>query len=235
MIARPTVTLKLVLLVALSAASLHAIAGDDFPGPAPDRRTLKTQEKVDLLFEKGEYERAMFIYHKELAPLGDKYAQYMIGFMYLAGKGVQRDVATASAWFRMAAQREQPMFMRARDDTWHTLDNEQRAQSNRIYIDIRVECGDATLLASLVENDLQLLRSRANPESLSINLVDRGGTSRQGESDQYDYVVERIEHRMSYLTQFLLSDGLILAAERDRFDQLEQQVSEEVEAYKADN
>ncbi len=235
MIARPIVTLKLVLLVALSAASLHAIAGDDFPGPAPDRGTLKTQEKVDFLFEKGEYERAMFIYHKELAPLGDKYAQYMIGFMYLAGKGVQRDVATASAWFRMAAQREQPMFMRARDETWHMLDNEQQVQSNKIYIDLRVECGDATLLASLVESDLQILRSRANPDSLSINLVDRGGTSHQGESDQYDYVVERIEHRMSYLTQFLLSDGLILAAERDRFDQLERQVRVEVKAYKADN
>ena len=235
MIARPIVTLKLVLLVALSAASLHAIAGDDFPGPAPDRGTLKTQEKVDFLFEKGEYERAMFIYHKELAPLGDKYAQYMIGFMYLAGKGVQRDVATASAWFRMAAQREQPMFLRARDDTWHMLDNEQQAQSNKIYIDLRVECGDATLLASLVESDLQLLRSRANPDSLSINLVDRGGASGQGESDRYDNVVERIEHRMIYLTQFLASDDLIHAAERDRFDQLEQQVSEEVKAYKSDN
>ena len=235
MIARPIVTLKLVLLVALSAASLHAIAGDDFPGPAPDRGTLKTQEKVDFLFEKGEYERAMFIYHKELAPLGDKYAQYMIGFMYLAGKGVQRDVATASAWFRMAAQREQPMFLRARDDTWHMLDNEQQAQSNKIYIDLRVECGDATLLASLVESDLQLLRSRANPDSLSINLVDRGGTSGQGESDRYDNVVERIEYRMIYLTQFLASDDLIHAAERDRFDQLEQQVSEEVKAYKSDN
>jgi hypothetical protein len=235
MIARPTVTLKLVLLLALSATSLHAIASDDFPGRAPDRRTLKTQEKVDVLFEKGEYDRAMFIYHKELAPLGDKYAQYMIGFMYLAGKGVQRDVATASAWFRMAAQREQPMFMRARDDTWHTLDYEQQAQSDKIYIDLRVECGDATLLASLVESDLQILRGLANPDSLSTNLVDRGGTSRQGESDRYDYVVERIEHRMNYLTQFLASDGLILAAERDRFDQFEQQVREEVKAYKTDN
>ena len=235
MIARPIGTLQLVLLVALSAASLHAIAGDNFPGPAPDRRTLKTQEKVDALFEKGEYERAMFIYHKELAPLGDKYAQYMIGFMYLAEKGVQRDVATASAWFRMAAQREQPMFMRARDDTWRTLSTEQQARSDQIYIGLRVECGDATLLASLVENDLQLLRSRANPDSLSINLVDRGGTSHQGESDQYNYVVERIEHRMSYLTQFLVSDGLILVTERDRFDQLERQVRVEVKAYKADN
>ena len=85
MIARRIVTLKLVLLVALSATSLHAIASDDFPGRAPDRRTLKTQEIVDVLFEKGEYERALFIYHKELAPLGDKYAQYMVGYMHLAG------------------------------------------------------------------------------------------------------------------------------------------------------
>jgi hypothetical protein len=79
------------------------------------------------------------------------------------------------------------------------------------------------------------LRGLANPDSLSTNLVDRGGTSRQGESDRYDYVVERIEHRMNFLTQFLASDDLILAAERDRFDQFEQQVREEVKAYKTDN
>jgi len=235
MIARRIATLKLVLLVALSATSLHAIASDDFPGRAPDRRTLKTQEIVDVLFEKGEYERALFIYHKELAPLGDKYAQYMVGYMHLAGKGVQRDKAAASAWFRLAAQREDPLFMRARDETWDVLDAREQTQSDKNYIGLRVECGDATLLASLVESDLQILRGRANPDSLSTNLVDRGGTSRQGESDRYDYVVERIEHRMSYLTQFLASDDLILAAERDRFDQFEQQVREEVKAYKADN
>ncbi len=235
MIARSKVTLQLLILVALATTSVQAIAGDDFPGPAPDRRTLKTQEKVDALFEKGEYERAMFIYHKELAPLGDKYAQYMIGFMYLAGKGVQRDVATASAWFRMAAQREQPMFMRARDDTWRTLSTEQQAQSDRIYIDIRAECGDATLIANLVEDDLEILRSRARPNSLSVNLVDRGESSSQQGANQYDQVVASIKHRMSYLTRMLQSDDLIGASETSRYERLEQRVDGEVAAYNADN
>jgi TPR repeat protein len=235
MIARSKVTLQLLILVALATTSVQAIAGDDFPGPAPDRRTLKTQEKVDALFEKGEYERAMFIYHKELAPLGDKYAQYMIGFMYLAAKGVQRDVATASAWFRMAAQREQPMYMRARDDTWRTLSTEQQVQSDRIYIDLRAECGDATLIANLVEIDLEKLGSRSRPNSLSVNLVDRGESSSQQGANQYDQAVARIEHRMSYLTRMLQSNDLIGASETSRYERLEQRVDGEVAAYNAGN
>ena len=38
----------------------------------------------------------MFIYREELAPLGDKYAQYMIGYMHEHGKGVDKDPAVAS-------------------------------------------------------------------------------------------------------------------------------------------
>ena len=155
--------------------------------------------------------------------------------MHWAGKGVQRDMGAACAWFRLAAQREDPLYMRARDEIWNLLNTEQQAQSDQIYIGLRAECGDVALLANLVESDLATLRSRANPDSLAISLVDRGGSGSRRESDQYDHVVERIEHRMSYLTQILASDDLILAAERSRFEQLEQQVIEEVEAYEVDN
>ncbi len=53
------------------------------------------QRKVDQLFERGDYERAYFIYRNELAPAGDKYAQYMVGFMHLTGMGIDEDPVAA--------------------------------------------------------------------------------------------------------------------------------------------
>ena len=38
-------------MIVLAAATTYA--ADDFPGAKPDRRLIKMQEKVDLLFEKG--------------------------------------------------------------------------------------------------------------------------------------------------------------------------------------
>ena len=73
-------------VTAMLLTSNAVVLGDDFPGNKPNKRVIKSQEKVDALFEKGDYERAAFIYREELAPLGDKYAQYMIGYMYLTGK-----------------------------------------------------------------------------------------------------------------------------------------------------
>ena len=52
-----------------------AFSGERFPGYEPDRKALDTQQKVDQLFDRGAFERAIVIYRDELAPLGDKYAQ----------------------------------------------------------------------------------------------------------------------------------------------------------------
>ena len=57
-----------------------------------------------------EYERAFMIYEKELAPLGDKYAQYMVGYMYLNAQSVLQDKISALAWFRIAAERGERCF-----------------------------------------------------------------------------------------------------------------------------
>ena len=74
-----------------------------FPGGETDRATLRTQERVEELYVSEAYERAYFIYRNELAPKGDKYAQYMIGYMHFAGTGVPEDPAKALAWYRFAA------------------------------------------------------------------------------------------------------------------------------------
>ena len=70
-----------------------------------NKRTLSTQERVEKMYEAGEYNRALLIYEKDLAPLGDKYAQYMVGYMHLNAKGIPQDKVTALAWYRSAASR----------------------------------------------------------------------------------------------------------------------------------
>jgi len=64
--------------VLLLAVSMAAFSQDGFPGGEANRSTLKAQEKADSYFAKGKFDKAMSIYRDELAPVGDKYSQYMI-------------------------------------------------------------------------------------------------------------------------------------------------------------
>ena len=69
-----------------------------FPGVPPNKSSLKAQEKSDQLYKKGNFDRALVIYRDDLAPSGDKFAQYMVGYMYLAGQAVDQDPIRATAW-----------------------------------------------------------------------------------------------------------------------------------------
>ena len=83
----------------------------------PESGTIAIQQKVDRLYDAGFFERAYFIYRNELVPIGDKYAQYMVGFMYLAGLGIEQDSVAALAWYRLAAERGSPDFVAEADLT----------------------------------------------------------------------------------------------------------------------
>jgi len=86
-----------VLLLGISQAQGETGISND----NPESRTLALQNKVDRLYDRGEFKRAYFIYRNELVPLGDKYAQYMVGYMLLTGTGVDEDPVSASAWYRL--------------------------------------------------------------------------------------------------------------------------------------
>ena len=94
-----------------------ALAGDydQFPGPSLDPRTIDAQQQVEDIYEAGDYSRALLIYEKELAPIGDKYAQYMVGYMHLNGQGTAQSLPDALAWYRLAAERKEPAIVQARD------------------------------------------------------------------------------------------------------------------------
>lgn len=173
-----------------------------FPGAAIDQKTMRAQERVDQLYERAEYARALLIYETELAPAGDKYAQYMVGYMNLAGKSVPPDRPAALAWYRLAAERGEPAFVQARDALYNTLSPEEVERSNSIFVDLWQEIGDNRLILNLIRVDMEILRSRTGTripggttgQLTVINLTGRGGSERF-----YRDVQERMETRLKYL------------------------------------
>lgn len=145
----------LFVLLALLASFVHAQHASGLTVGVSDARTLKVQRKVDQLFERGEYDRAFFIYRNQLAPLGDKYAQYMVGFMHLTGKGVAEDAVAASAWYRLAAERRTPQFVAVRDMLLEDMNPEQRRQSDRLFLEIRRNYSDLVILLNSIKRNVR--------------------------------------------------------------------------------
>jgi hypothetical protein len=111
-----------------------------------DSKTLSVQAKAEELFEREHYRRAHVIYLNDLAPIGDKYAQYMLGFMSLSGLGVEQDHVLASAWYRLAAERGEPReFVAIRDELLEKLDAAERERSDAIYLRLRSEFSDIAI------------------------------------------------------------------------------------------
>ncbi len=141
--------LSLVLCI-LAPDTAAAQSSRGISAGVPDPKVLNLHQKVDDLFKQGEVGRAYFIYRNELVPLGDKYAQYMVGYMHLTGLAVDQDRVAASAWYRLAAERGTPEFVALRDRLLGELTDEQRRDSDRLYRELHVKyCDLAILLASI--------------------------------------------------------------------------------------
>ena len=66
-----------------------------FPG-YPETRALRSlKSRADKHYEEGRYSRSLHLYQRRLALFGDKYSQYMAGYQYLHGQGVERDIHRA--------------------------------------------------------------------------------------------------------------------------------------------
>ncbi len=219
--AKPRLIIQLLIAAMFMVASVGSIAADDFPGSKPDRRILKTQEKVDELFDKGDYERAYFIYREELVPLGDKYAQYMVGYMNIVGKGVPRDYIAGSAWYRLAAERDDKNFLKARDEVWELFNDEQRILSDKRYAELRLQYSDAMIIANYIDKDLELLGRRAQRSALSNDLVGAQYGLNSGRPQNVEEVRERIASRLKFLQDTTTSGKPMAKAEIDRIRDVE--------------
>jgi len=146
----------------LCVATAHAGKSSPFFSSRTESKIVSAQDMAETLFQRGEFERALIIYEHDLVPLGDKYAQYMIGFMHLIGAGVAEDAVVASAWYRLAAERGYPQFTAERDRLLRQFTEIDLVQSDEEYRKLRRKYSDLVILARLVREDIETLRQLTN-------------------------------------------------------------------------
>lgn len=222
------------LLAGLLCVDADAQVYKPFPGAVVDQRTKSIQERVESIYSAGDFERALLIYEKELAPIGDKYAQYMVGYMHLHAEGVERDNAEALAWFRLAAERGTSLLVQIRDEMMQRATPDEIARSDEIFLDLWKSMGDRTLLLALIQKDMETLRERTGTRipggdvSTPTMIIKPSGET-VGPS-YYDNIRTRLEARIEYLDARVEIDDAAIAEEIERVRRSEAEIKEELSA-----
>lgn len=221
-------------VVVLLSMPVHAQRATGLASDSPDSRTLKVQRKVDQLFERGEYDRAYFIYRNELVPLGDKYAQYMVGFMHLTGMGVDEDPVAASAWYRLAAERDTPQFVAVRDMLLEDLDSAQRQQSDRLFFEIRRSYSDLVLLLDAIRRNIRDARpatgSRLRTSSPMTVIEAKSPNQTQSSAVFYGRIESELEENLVTLARIGGFTDMETDPSRFDIDEVERLVNERLES-----
>ncbi len=226
--------LLIALIVACISNAGYAQRSSELSADFPDSHTLSVQDKVENLFDSGDYGRAFFIYRNELAPVGDKYAQYMVGFMYQTGLGIEEDSVSAAAWYRLAAGRGTREFVVVRDRFLHVLDPSERERSEVAYRELRLRYCDVAVLLSSIKRNLKELQtrtgSRVRGQSSPVTVIEsRVGRYRSG-ADYYGSIREELEARVLLLKEVGGFDDMETDLERINIHELERRVLQHIEA-----
>lgn len=220
------------LLVAFLCAAAYAQTVKHFPGDAPDQRTLRTQERVEELYNAGDFERALLIYRKELAPLGDKYAQYMVGYMHLHAQGTERNKAAALAWYRLAAERGEPVLARARNELVAAMTPSEMLAADRIFVNLWHSIGDTRLVMDLIRKDMNILKARTGtriPGAAGSGAETIYRSSGEVENPNfYRDVRVRLETRLNYLETKVEIEDIAVLGDYEEVRSLEEQVKQEL-------
>ena len=211
--------LRVLLSVLLLLAGFPVLAQDPGESRTFDSSTLRLQDKAEDLYRAGHWERAYFIYVNELAAVGDKYAQYMAGYMWSNGKGVPRDTVRASAWYRIAAERGAPEFVDVRDELLESMSEAQRLESDRHYIALRQKYSDLVLALGILRKEREILNesltgSRLSGGSSAVTIID----PRTGMTISRREYVRRLESRMKPRLDAITSEIGIEEVEADMSD-----------------
>lgn len=223
-------TAVVVLLVTPAAAQQSSGLVAEFADP----RTLKVQRKVDELYERGEFGRAYFIYRNELAPVGDKYAQYMVGFMHLTGMGIDEDAVAASAWYRLAAERGTPQFVAVRDMLMNDMTAEQRRESDRLFLEIRREYSDLAILLASIKRSSRDVRpatgSRLKRGSSPMTVINADSPNHpQSSAVYYGRIESELEQKLVMLAKIGNFPDLETDPARADIKKIERLVNERLE------
>jgi len=231
---KPRLAIKAGVLAVLLCAVASAQTVKYFPGNAPDQRVQRTQERVEELYMAGNFERALLIYEKDLAPLGDKYAQYMVGYMYLNGQGVEVDKSAALAWYRIASERGEPVLVRARNDLTSAMNDGEIAQANRAYVGLWKSIGDTSLIMNLIRQDMNTLKQRTGSRIAASQgsgpAIVYKPTGQMAGPNFYRDIRLRLEARLTYIDAKVEISDVALQSEYDEIQSLENQVRQELAA-----
>lgn len=196
--------------------------------------TVRVQQKAEDLYMQGHWERAHFIFVNELARIGDKYAQYMAGYMYLNGQGVERDYVAGSAWYRLAAERGAPEFRAVRDQLLESLSPDQLTRSDELYVDLRKQYGDLVITLGVLSDERSSLRddmtgSRLGGGASPVTvIVPRSGTAMTREEYLSRSSVQ-MQMRLDFIAEKLGIERVRANISQRQFDELEARVYEYLE------
>lgn len=218
----------LALGAALALWTLPAAAQDRFPGSAPSNRTVKIQQKAEQAYQEGDYDRAFNIWRKDLVEIGDKYAQYMVGYLYLTGQGTERDVARAYAWYRLAAERGHDELVAVMEELEDQLAPAELEAGMAEYERLNGKYGDRKLVRRLIRIDELRLKKRTGRVGASVGapltVVLRNGRSVDA-TRYYAAIEERLQRRYQYL------QGYVEFGELETLpDELDQDLAEDQDA-----
>ena len=207
-----------ILLLTAFAGGAHA--GDwqaqrEFPGMDTDATVAIAVKKAERAYAKRDYENAMWHYRTTLVPVGDKFAQYMVGYMYANGEGVERDPEAAAAWFLLAAERGQPQLVEISQQAIAALSPEAQVRARLEAERLRAEYGDQQLLVRLLRTDQSRLREQTGSRSGNCDQPGRVTLSTEDQQSQSismqhfcEVMQARIDTRKAYLEQYTVHGDL---------------------------
>lgn len=138
-----------------------------------------------LANQKHDYEHAIAMY-KVAASWAYKPAEYNLGVLYLNGHGSPVDLPQAMAWFALAAERNEPQYVYAKQLLYAHLTPEQYEQANAIWRELLPTYGDAVALPRAKARWRETLMSATGSRvgSSATHLV-VGGTSGRNSHESF--------------------------------------------------
>ena len=129
-----------------SAAAAGAMSNGNFNTAESDGRPgMYYFDLGAQAFKKDDYRHAIAMY-KVAASWAYKPAEYNLAIMYFKGQGVPADRPRGAAWMVLAAERGDPLYVKARDLMVTALTRAEFKQTDEIWNNLKVTYADAVAL-----------------------------------------------------------------------------------------
>lgn len=129
-----------------SGVQTSALSDSNFNTPASDGRPgVYFFQLGSKAFHDKDYRHAVDMF-KVAASWAYKPAEYDLGLMYFRGEGVPVDHARGAAWMTLAAERNQPQYVRARNVMITLLSDAEFTRTDELWGELKHTYGDEVAL-----------------------------------------------------------------------------------------